>query len=555
MSTSSPDEDRDSSVGAPAPRCITIVGAGWAGLSAAHHLLLQHQQYQQPQKNSSNSTTTMEVTLVDAAPRVGGLVRDGFASQKQQRDAEAGQHGFWRNYRNIYKFLNETYDLWNLLSDYAPQGQYSPRGLEAVWPVYQDQQPRLPTGLAQLLYTDFLGLPLEDRLTALPLVLAFSEFDNSPEAWDRYDKISFRDLCVQLGVSDKCYDEAFEPMILTGLFAPGRNCSAAAALGMAYFFVLQSQCAFDVQWCRGNIGDRIFQPWVDQMKEHGLRLECATRVVGFDVESDAITAVQCRRADGSQFILPSDDVILCVSAKALNSFAQFCPNLAQYDEFRGFANLRGTSVLATRIYLDKTITALYSANACWGFHKDVGMTFFDIRALHGSDDDDGTSKEEDGVRSVFEVDYYYADRLLALSDDDLIQQVKQDLNALLGIKCEQASVLDAAIVRLPGAVNWYFPGSYQYLPDLRSRCLSNLYYAGVVVKSDHGSWSQEKAFVTGMEAANVVLGRSKHQGVLPLDADEAHVQLGRLLVNLSKSVVGGGNPWKAPSLLDWLKCF
>ena len=34
----------------------------------------------------------------------------------------------------------------------------------------------------------------------------------------------------------------------SGLFAPGTQVSAAAALGMAYFFVLKSQTAFDVRW-------------------------------------------------------------------------------------------------------------------------------------------------------------------------------------------------------------------------------------------------------------------------------------------------------------------
>ena len=75
--------------------------------------------------------------------------------------------------------------------------------------------------MGQALYTRFLNLPPSDLATAAPLVLAFSEFDDSEEEWARYDKISFRDLCVKLGVSRRMYDEAFEPMILTGLFAPG----------------------------------------------------------------------------------------------------------------------------------------------------------------------------------------------------------------------------------------------------------------------------------------------------------------------------------------------
>jgi uncharacterized protein with NAD-binding domain and iron-sulfur cluster len=488
------------------------------------------------EKSGEEGGGRWEVTLVDASPRAGGLVRDGFASLQSRRRAEAGQHGFWRNYRNIHAFLGDHYNLTDVLADPAPQGQYSPRGLEAVWPVYRRQRPRLPTGLAQLAYTDFLRLPLADRASALPLALVLSDCGgpNAEEFWRRYDSVSFYDLCRQLGVSRRCYDEALEPMVLTGLFAPGRECSAAAALGMAYFFVLQSQEAFDVQWCRGNVGERIFRPWVERMQEEGgLRLELSTRVEGLEVRDDAIRSLACRRDDGTALEVEADHVILAVSAKALHGLATRCPTLAaSRGEFRRFANLRGTSVLATRLYLDKNVTVPYSANACRGFHRDVGMTFFDLRALHGP----RHPPADPSVGSVLEVDYYHANSLLALADDDIVRLAKADLDGLLGIKCEQARVVDAAVVRLPGAVNWYFPGSRASLPGPRSESLRNLLYAGDVVRSDHGSWSQEKAFVTGRQAANLVMGRPVDHGVLPVEDDEAHVQLGRLGLQLVRSL-------------------
>ena len=142
---------------------------------------------------------------------------------------------FWKNYHNIFRLFEEEiedFDTTKALTDYAKQGQFSPRGLEAVWPVYKDTPFQLPTGLAQAVFTEFINLPLQDKISAFPLVLAFSEFDDSEAAWEKYDKVSFRDLCIRLGVSRRCYQEAFEPMILTGLFAPGAECSAAAALGM-----------------------------------------------------------------------------------------------------------------------------------------------------------------------------------------------------------------------------------------------------------------------------------------------------------------------------------
>ena len=107
-------------------------------------------------------------------------------------------------------------------------------GPRHIQPVYRNMKPQLPTGLAQFAYTKFINLSVLDRASAAPLVIAFSEFDDSKEAWEKYDQISFRDLCIKMGVSKRCYEEAFEPMILTGLFAPGSECSAAAALGKSY---------------------------------------------------------------------------------------------------------------------------------------------------------------------------------------------------------------------------------------------------------------------------------------------------------------------------------
>lgn len=509
---------------------VVIIGAGWGGLSAAHSL----------SKNDN-----IRVTVVDASPRVGGLVRDGFTSITGKRPAEAGQHGFWDNYHNIFNLLQNEISSINIddvLTGYAEQGQYSPAGLEAVWPVYRNQSPVLPTGLAQALYTKFTKLSPLDRASAAPLVLAFSEFDDSPEAWAKYDNVSFRDLCTKLGVSRKCYDEAFEPMILTGLFAPGAECSAAAALGMAYFFVLKSQNSFDVRWCRGNVGDTIFDKWVQEMESRGVIFQTSTRVTGFETNGDKITSIQCKSGEEEK-ILKADTVVFAVGAAALNGIVRNSPELAQHAEFRRFANLRGTGVLATRLYLDRTIDTPYSANACWGFDRGVGMTFFDITKLQDNVDAPG---------SVIEVDYYHAATLLVMSDDDIVSKAKNDLDVMLGEISTAAEVVDAAVVRLPSAVNWYYPGSYADMPDMKSEVFSNTFFVGDIVRSRHGSWSQEKAYVTGMEAANSILGRPVDTDVIPLSKDEPHVAFGRSLVSVGKTVLGRGDPSRAPSLVDFL---
>jgi uncharacterized protein with NAD-binding domain and iron-sulfur cluster len=528
---------------------IVIVGGGWGGLSAAY-ALYKH--------NVNGQKKNYSITLVESSPRVGGLVRDGFTSMNGLFKAEAGQHGFWDNYHNIFQLLEElpNVDMDDVLTGYAEQGQYSPKGLEAVWPVYRNINPSLPTGLAQALYTRFNNLSIVDLATALPLVLAFSEFDDSFEAWERYDNISFRDLCIKLGVSKRCYNEAFEPMILTGLFAPGSECSAAAALGMAYFFVLKSQNSFDVRWCKGNIGEKIFQPWVDIMsktvdgqEDTGVKFLTSTRVVGFNGSNGSntnISEVICESlGEEKKVILKADKVLFAVGGAALNKIVTSSPMLSTHKEFRRFANLRGTGVLATRLYLDKKVETPYSANACWGFDEGVGMTYFDITKLHDI-------KNEEFQGSILEVDYYHAASLIVMSDNDIVKKVKEDIATILGKSAIEANVLDAAIVRLPSAVNWYSPGSYKNMPDLQSEAIPNTFFVGDLVRSRHGSWSQEKAFVTGIEAANKIIGNESNKGVIPLSQDEVHVAAGRKAVELAKSIITQGNPARAPSLVDFL---
>jgi hypothetical protein len=261
----------------------------------------------------------------------------------------------------------------------------------------------------------------------------------------------------------------------------------------------RSQTSFDVKWCKGNVGEKIFQPWVAQMRQRGVTFLPSTRATGFVTAAqragasggpaDAaagsagaeIAAVQCSMDDGEQLTLEADTVVFAVGAQALASMVRGAPELSCHAEWRRYSRLRGTSVLATRLYLDQTIKTPHTANACWGFDAGVGMTWFDIGRLHELEGEQG---------SVIEVDYYHAQTLLPMDDAALTAKAKADLDTMLGSTCRAAKVVDAAIVRLPAAVNWYYPGSYVDLPDLRSKSTRNAFFVGDLVKSRHGSWSQ-----------------------------------------------------------------
>jgi hypothetical protein len=47
------------------------------------------------------------------------------------------------------------------------------------------------------------------------------------------------------------------------------------------------------------------------------------------------------------------------------------------------------------------------------------------------------------------------------------------------------------------------------------------------------------------------MGNSDNRDILPVVKDELHVQFGKKVVSFAKTLVGRGDPWKSPSLVDF----
>ncbi|MFB2921112.1 hydroxysqualene dehydroxylase [Aerosakkonema funiforme] len=487
---------------------VVIVGAGWAGLGATYHLAKQG----------------YNVTLLEAGPYPGGLVA-GWKTAAG-RSVEAGIHGFWYPYRNIFSLVNEL-EL-NPFTTWTRSSQYSPAGLEVESPIFQDE-PLLPTPLGTFLYPKFRRLPLIDRLSALPLLYALIDFDNSDAAWRRYDGVTARELFKQFGVSARLYRDSFEPMLLVGLFAPGEQCSAAAALGMLYYFILAHQPNFDVVWCRGTVGEKIFRPWVERIEQAGGKVVTQRRVSDLIIDNNRATGVVC----GDE-VFDADAVIFAVGITGMQKIISGSPSLQSRQEFRDVMNLGAIDVLATRLWFDRKIDIPLPSNACFGFNPTTGWTFFDLNALHDE------YRNEPGT--VIEADFYHANQFLPLRDEEIVQIVQRDLATCIPAFGE-AKVIDSSAIRLPRAVTHFYPGSYQYmLPEVTS--FDNVFMSGDWIVNRHGSWSQEKAYVTGLEAANLVVDRFKRGNqatIWPVEADEPHIQIGRTINqwgrDLAKSVL------------------
>ena len=476
---------------------VVVIGAGWAGLGATDSLAQQG----------------YDVTLLEAAPHPGGLVA-GWKTPGG-RSVEGGIHGFWYPYRNIFNLVRKL-DL-DPFTRFTRSSQYSPAGLEVESPIFQEE-PRLPSPLGTFIYTRFKRLPLRDRLSALPLLYAVVDFDNSDEAWQRYDKVTARELFKQFGVSERLYKESFEPMLLVGLFAPGEQCSAAAALGMLYYFILAHQPDFDVVWCRGTVGEKIFKPWIEKIEKAGGKVLTDKRVSDIVLDDGGkATGVMC----GDEFFA-ADAVISGVSITGMKKIVNSSSKLNNYPQFRNLANLKGIDVLATRLWFDRKINVPLPSNACFGFDATTGWTFFDLNDLH--------DEYHEEPHSVIEADFYHANQLLPMSDEQIIAKVQRDLATCIPA-FGSAKVIDRSVIRVKEGVTHFFPGSYQNLLGAKTD-IPNLFMSGDWIVTRHGSWSQEKAYVTGLSAANLVMkqfGVGTQANIIPIEPDEPHIQVARTI--------------------------
>lgn len=500
---------------------IVVVGAGWAGLGATDHLVRQG----------------YDVTLLEAGAYPGGLVAGWQTAQG--KSVEAGIHGFWYPYRNIFRQV-ERLGL-HPFTDWTRSSQYSPNGLEVESPIFQ-AEPLLPTPLGTFLYTRFKRLPLSDRLSALPLLYSLVDFDNSDAAWRRYDAVTARELFKQFGVSARLYRESFEPMLLVGLFAPGEQCSAAAALGMLYYFILAHQPNFDVVWCRGTVGEQIFRPWVEQIEQQGGKVLTQRRVTDLilkteDKNDSSLTQPGIAGVVCGDEVFEADAVIFAVGVTGMQKIIQNSKTLRQFPEFCQVMNLGAIDVLATRLWYDRKIPVPLPSNACFGFDATTGWTFFDLNTLH--------DEFRDAPGSVIEVDFYHANQLLPLSDEQILAKVHRDLTTCIPA-FGSAKIIDSSVIRLPKAVTHFAPGSYQHFLS-GTTAIANVLMSGDWIVNRHGSWSQEKAYVTGLEAANQVIARfgwGQPATIIPVEPDEPHIQAARTVNQAAKAIAAVfPNPW------------
>lgn len=528
---------------------VAVVGGGWGGWGAAKALC----------------EAGCRVTLLDALPDPTGATPYLSSSGKP---VEAGTRGFWKDYPNIEATLAELgVAEEDAFTPFTNSSFYSPFGLEATAPVFsQSTFPTLPSPLGQVLATFplFERIPLSDRATMAGLLLATLDcLGGSEEVQAQYDRMTAHELFIRFGLSERLVEDFVKPTLLVGLFAPPEELSALVVMELLYYYALAHQDSFDVRWIRrGTVASTLIAPLAEKLQaEYNLTVLGGSRVTEISLtEGEAgkhnVDKIEFVGQDGSTDALDGlDGVVLALGPKGTKAVVSSSPDLAKFPVFSKAASLGGIDVIATRLWLDRKVATRTPANVFSRFEalRGAGGTFFMLDQLQVQSDDDAaflwgeepTAEGEtpampwDERGSVVAADFYNSGALMSLSDEEIVRVLKEDLLPEAVPEFRDAAVVDAWVARYPGAVTWFSPGSYAKRPPLQGAgvgVLPGVKFAGDWVRMgdrEHGAKGlcQERAFVSGLEAANALLDSmavrsARRHKVLPVRDDEPQVKAG-----------------------------
>ena len=514
---------------------VVVVGAGWAGWGAAKALC----------------EAGVRVTLIDGMPDPTGSQPITTASGKP---FEAGTRGFWKDYPNIDALTSEL-GLGSIFTDFTTSAFWSPEGLEATAPVFGDAV-ALPSPLGQAFATvsNFKRLPVQDRLSIAGLLYAILDLNRSDAVYRKYDAISALTLFQQLRISDRMIDDFLRPILLVGLFKPPEELSAAVTMELLYYYALAHQDSFDVRWIKSkSIAEHLFAPLSERLQdEHQLQVMGGTLATALKMSTDTrgVRSVETRSVTtGRSSVVDNvDAVVLAVGAKGMGALMANSPECAALTpELVRAGSLDAIDVVSVRLWLDRTISVADPANVFSRFSalKGSGATFFMLDQLqHDTKQALWGDQPEQG--SVIASDFYNASAIAELSDQEVVDCLMQDLLPMAQPAFRGAVVVDQEVRRYPRSVSLFSPGSFIQRPPLETS-LASVVCAGDWVRMgerEHGAKGlcQERAYVSGLEAANSLLRRGIVKGsnassgqqhpVFPIRADEPQVVLGRALNKL-----------------------
>jgi Uncharacterized conserved protein len=421
-----------------------------------------------------------------------------------------------------------------------------------------------------------------DLLSAVGLLGAWADFEQESRAsWENYDLLPASILFEKAGITSTLKNELVSPMLHVLPMCPDYDCSAAAALSCFHVFALQSRGAFDVRWAKGSISELIFEPWSDQLEKRGVEIKGGNKVTRIERKSQ--DPEKGKGKDGYKYCISykygnetdaidCDAIVFAVGAVAMGRITASSPFLQSLPSTRNFDKLRGVTCVAVRMFI--TPSRVITSDLKGGLHsktqlppdianamvdspvavcgadigkgsipqlKETGFCIYDLQRMHDEfavGIDDPNEKKRDAV-AVLEVDFYRADEIVNLDDEEITNIALRAVSAALGTKTiDMDMIVDKVILRARQAVSHFAPNSALYSPGVSLG--ENIYIAGDWIdRVGHASWSTEKSVVTAKQAAQAVAKdfnlMNVHANVIPAAEDTVQLSTLRQVARLLRS--------------------
>lgn len=272
-------------------------------------------------------------------------------------------------------------------------------------------------------------------------------------------------------------------------------------------FPLSPQDSFDVRWiAKKSIAELMIAPLAERLAErHGVEIRGGCRVEGLDVAGGRVTTVRYSENGQQKEIAGVDGVVLAVGTKGLRAIVSGSPQLARAaPELASAAALSNIDVISTRLWLDRVVPAPHPANVFSRFDelRGAGGTYFMLDQLQGGGANASPAERDAAMRelwglgsaaeggpadtsqlgSVVAADFYFSGALNLMPDDAIVSLLSQRLLPATVPEFAGAKVLDSFVLRCPGAVSWFSPGSFASRPPLQTS-LGNVVCAGDWVRA------------------------------------------------------------------------
>lgn len=460
------------------PRVI-VLGAGLAGLSAAHEL----------------AKRGLAVRVFEAAPYVGG--RTSSFRDARGRQVDTGLHVVADHYANLIEVLSELGVSKHL--QWVEQHTYLRAGRPPMRWYFTPARP--PFHLLRPLREMPLGMG--ERVGFMRAGLSLASYLQEDLAL--LDDQSYLEWHQRRGLGAGFALELAEAAADAATFLPVREASARPVISWLKY-LLRHRHAGDVGLFRGSFEACLVGPLRSSIERHGGDVRTLTTVTGLEIEGSRVSAVRTARSRAAGVCTSADGHVASdgppehwatdyvVSALPVQALGPCLGTDVLRDAGCGdMLRLETTPAISAIVWFDRRIEPPPS-----GAPLVTGCAmrdFVDLNAL-------GRESCAGAPGSVYQFVITRAGERMADSDEEIVRTVVRDLRSVWP-GARTAQPVEYAVERIGAAMFAARPGAHRLRPTTKT-ALSNLVLAGDFVRHDLNA-SMEGAVLSGRLAANAVL--------------------------------------------------